>query len=132
MARNPRNSRAGSGAVFLSDLGGNAARFFLGVFFGDFPSYFGVFQSSIRLRFFLGRFFATNSESGVRSFGGFVRSLAHVLRPKSGGKKSSPFLSLAFSEFYFCYGAFLRRVLGIDLRDLCWVCFRWFRARVFV
>ena len=97
MATNPRNSRAGSGAVFLSDLGGNAARFFLGVFFGDFPSYFGVFQSSIRLRFFLGRFFATNSESGVRTFWGFVRSLkCPCFASQKRRKKSSPFLSLAF------------------------------------
>ena len=46
-------------------------------------------------------------------------------------KQSSPFLRF-FPEFYFCYGAFLRKVLGSELRELYWMCFRWFRVCVFV
>ena len=56
---------------FMYDLGGNAARFFRESFFGDFPSYFGVFFKVLSvLGFFLGRFFAMNFEIGVRSFSG--------------------------------------------------------------
>ena len=47
LPRMPWNSPKLSGTNlgdFLHVLGGNAARFFLGVFFGDFPSYFGVFS----------------------------------------------------------------------------------------
>ena len=64
---------------------------------------------------------ATSSEreSGVFFRGGFLGLKTPVFVPKTA-KKSSPFLSLVFSEFYFCYGAFLRRVLGNELRDLYW------------
>ena len=51
--------------------------------------------------------------------------------PENGEGKSSPCLRF-FSEFYFCYGAFLRRVLGNELRVLYWRCFRWFGVCVFV
>ena len=43
--------------------------------------------------------------------------------------KSSLFLRLVFSEFDFCYGAFFRRVLRSELRDLSWMWFVWSGGR---
>ena len=88
------------------------------------PLHFAVFESSVCLRFFFGGFFRTNFGMGVRGFwGGVLGPKMPFLRPENGEKKrSSPFLRF-FSEFYFCYGTFLRRVLGNELRDLYWWCF---------
>ena len=69
---------------------------------------------------------------GVRSFwGGFLGPKMPLLRPENGRDKVLPVLGF-FPEFYFCYGAFFRKVLGSELRELYWMCFRWFRVCVFV
>ena len=69
---------------------------------------------------------------GVRSFwGGFLGPKMPLLRPENGRDKVLPVLGF-FPAFYFCYGAFFRKVLGSELRELYWMCFRWFRVCVFV
>ena len=120
--KNPRLPNSLFGADFCYGLGGKCCPFFLeDSFLETFPLTFAVFQSSICLRFLFGGFFATNSDLGVRGFVGKIFGpKIPCFSSRKRRKKSSPFLSLVFSEFYFCYGAFLRKVLGNELRVLYW------------
>ena len=73
-----------------------------------------------------------NSERGVRVFVGrsFFGQKCPFLRPENGEEKVLPDLGF-FRSSIFCYGAFLQRVLGSELRDLYWICFRGIRVCVF-
>ena len=53
------------------------------------------------------------------------------LRPKNGIDKVLPFLGF-FRSSIFVTARFLRTILGSELRELYWMCFRWFRVCVFV
>ena len=106
-------------------------------FFGSFscrlsPFIFRFFQSSTCLRFFVWRVFRNELWAGSPEFLGWIFGPKMPLfASRKRQRQSSPFLRF-FPEFYFCYGAFLRRVLGSELRELYWMCFRWFRVCVCV
>ena len=95
--RIPRNSPEVACVDFMYDLGGDAARFLLGIFFQRLSLLFWrLFRVLSVLGFFLGRFFAMSFEIGVRSFrGGFLGPEMPSFAPKNGGEKSSPCLSFS-------------------------------------
>ena len=106
---------------FVCDLGGNAVRFFQGIFFWRLSLFILRFFKVLSvLVFFFGGFFATNFGMGVRGFcGGFLGPKTPFLRPENGERKVLPFLALFFGVVLL-----LRivsgRVLGHELRVLYW------------
>ena len=93
------------------------------------PRHFALFKVLSVLGFFSEGFSERTLEWESGVFGVvFLVTKMPVLRPENGKEKVLPVFSFFF---YFCYGAFSRRVLGNELRDLYWMCFRWFRVRVF-
>ena len=108
---------------FLVDLGGNAARFFLGVFSGDFPSYFGVSFKVLSVLGFSGKGFlqwTLSWESGV--FGEVFWALKCLFfAPQKRRAKNSPFLSLCFGVLFLLRGVF-GEVLGQEPRVVFWKC----------
>ena len=109
----PRNPQRTLGLrnvwLFVYGLGGNAVRFFLGVFFGDCPPSFWVFFRVLSiLGFFLGRFFGTNFGMGVRGFlGCFFGHKNARFASRKRRRESSPCLRFFFGVLFL-----LRRVFA--------------------
>ena len=91
-----------------------------------------LFQSSLCLRFFSEGFSERTLEWESGDFGKvFWAQKCPFLRPENGKNKVLPFLGF-FRSSIFVTARFLRKVLGSELRELYWMCFRWFRVCVFV
>ena len=115
--KNRETPKPGVLSGFFVVIRGKCCPFFSRGFFREtVPLLFAVFQSSER-------------ESEVFSGRVFWAQRTSVFRVPKTATKSSLFLRLVFSEFDFCYGAFFRRVLRSELRDLSWMWFVWSGVR---
>ena len=106
---NPRKTLETPNFVwFFVGIRGKCCPFFSRTFFRrPSPFILQFFQSSIRLRFFLGEFLATNSEMGVRGFLG--RIFGPLKNPCFASRKRRQKV-LLFLGFFFGVLFLLRRV----------------------
>ena len=101
----------------------------LPVFFGRFfwrlsPSFCGFFRVRSVLGFFLEDFLLRTLEWEFGVFLGMIFGSKNArFSSQKRRKKVLPFLGLFFRSSIFVTAGFLRRVLGIELRFLSWMCF---------